>query len=379
MKISKIIILFLAATAISCISQFTPEIVSQNDYLTVNGLVTDENRCYSIILGISHPLDETAAEKPAVKASVYVRDDLGNSYYFREKSPGKYTSDSTVFTGQPERSYVLSIEYNGKQYISSLCALQAAPPIDSLGFEVIDREINVSGEKEKVTRVNLSTLDREGRCHYFRWSFEETWEMHLPFNYLTQEKRYCWKTEVSHNILIANTEALSEDRITDLTLTTFNNSTDRGQFRYSMLVRQYAVSREEYEFWDKVRTMSENTGGLYDVTPVSVTGNIQCITDPAEIVLGYFSVSGVSHKRIFIKDPLIVPDLYTNKCVEDIIRANNTLPGLGYSVFILSVYEDLPDRGMGLFWAITSDKGCTDCAYMGSNVKPDYWDEGFAK
>src|SRR5665647_1492044 len=152
MKIGKIIILFLSSAASSCISQFTPEIVSQNDYLTVNGLVTDENRRYSIILGISHPLDETSADKPAVKARVSVSDDLGNSYNFTEKSPGKYISDSTVFTGQTGRSYVLNIEYNSKQYSSSLSALKPVPPIDSLGHEIFDREINVSGETEKANR-----------------------------------------------------------------------------------------------------------------------------------------------------------------------------------------------------------------------------------
>jgi len=377
MKIGKIIILFLSAAAASCISQFTPEIVSQNDYLTVNGLVTDENRRYSIILGISHPLDETSADKPAVKARVSVSDDLGNSYNFTEKSPGKYISDSTVFTGQTGRSYVLNIEYNGKQYSSSLCALKPVPPIDSLGHEIFDREINASGETEKATRITLSTLDPAGRCHYFRWAFEETWEMNLPFNLLPREKRICWVTELSHDILIANTEALSEDRITNFLLTTFNNSTERGMYKYSMIVKQYSVSSEEYEFWDKIRTMSQNTGGLYDVTPVSVTGNIQCITDPSEIVLGFFSVSGVSYKRIFIKKPLPFRDLYTDKCVEGYITPNSSPPGLGTVFFVLSA-TSYPDSDRQA-WTITSNIGCTDCSYTGSKIKPDYWDEGFAK
>lgn len=377
MKISKIVILFLSATAASCISQFTPDIVSQSDFLTVNGLVTDENRRYSIILGISHPLDETSAEKPAAKARVYVSDDLGNSYNFTEKSPGKYLSDSTVFTGQTGRSYVLSIEYNGKEYSSSLSLLQPVPPIDSLGYKIYDREINASGETEKVTRVTLSTLDPAGTCHYFRWAFEETWEIHLPFNLLPWEKKICWVSELSHNILIANTEALSEDRVTDFTLTTYNNSTDRGMYKYTMLVKQYSVSREEYEFWDKIRTMSQNTGGLYDVTPVSVIGNIQCITNPEEVVLGFFSVSGVSYKRIFIKDRLITPDHYSDKCIEDYIPPNPSLPGQGTIFYVLSI-TSFPGTDIQA-WAITTNIGCTDCAYMGSKVKPDYWDEGFAK
>ncbi len=377
MKNFRIILLFIPVAVASCISQFTPEIVSQSSYLTVNGLITDENRCYTVNLGISHPLDETADEIPATKASVYVTDDLGNSYSLKEKKPGKYVSDSTIFTGQAGRSYALSIKYNGKQYVSSSCRLRTAPPVDSLGYEIYEREINASGGKEKAIRVALSTLDPQKECHYFRWAYEETWEMHLPFNNLPREKRYCWKTELSHNILIANTEALSEDRIKDLTLTTFNNSTDRVQFRYSILARQYAVSREEYEFWNSVRIMSENTGGLYDVTPVSVTGNIQCINYPDDIVLGFFSVSGVSQKRIFIKNQLVVPDIYTENCVEDRIGANYGLPGLGTIIFVLNVFEN-PDTG-ALIWEITSNKGCTDCANYGSNTKPGYWDEGFAK
>lgn len=377
MKISKIIILSLAATAASCISQFTPDIVSQSDYLTVNGLVTDENRRYSVILGISHPLDEAAVEKPAAKARVSVSDDLGNTYNFTEKSPGKYLSDSTVFTGQAGRSYVLSVVFNGKQYSSSPSTLQPVPQIDSLGYELYDHEINTSGEMEKVTRVTLNTLDPAGRCHYFRWAFEETWEIHLPFNYLPREKRICWVSELSHNILIANTEALSEDRVTDFVLTTYNNSTDRGMYKYSMLVKQYSMSREEYEFWDKIKTISQNTGGLYDVTPVSVNGNIQCITDPSEAVLGFFSVSGVSNKRIFINDRLDTPDHYTDKCVTDYVAPNPSLPGLGTLYYILS--ETVIPGTESPAWAITTRIGCTDCAYMGSNVKPDWWDEGFAK
>ncbi len=148
-------------------------------------------------------------------------------------------------------------------------------------------------------------------------------------------------------------------------------------YKYTMLVKQYSMSREEYEFWDKIRTMSQNTGGLYDVTPVSVTGNIQCITDPAEVVLGFFSVSGVSYKRIFIKDRIITPDHYSDKCIDDYIPPNTTPPGLGTIYFILSA-TSYPDSDRAA-WAITTDKGCTDCAYMGSNIKPDYWDEGFAK
>jgi hypothetical protein len=376
MKIITIITVFIVLMTASCISQFTPEIVSQNRYLTVNGLVTDQNSRYSVKLGISKPLNITSQEEPAKNALVTVLDDLGNSYIFQEKSPGYYVSDSTILTGQPGRSYTLNISYNDKDYTSGPCLLRETPPIDTIWYEVLDREINASGETEKYVRIALNSFDPGTENHYFRWTYDETWEIHLPFNNLPYEKSVCWMNEESKNIVVANTEALSEDRITDLTLTTFNNATDRGQYKYSILTKQYAISREEYEYWNNVKTMSENSGGLYDVTPLSITGNIECLTDPEEIVLGFFSVSGQTRKRIFLKSPLIVPDIYKDKCVEDVVPANPRLPGLGVYVFILNIFEN--EFG-SLLWEITSNIACTDCAYFASNVRPDYWDEGFSK
>ncbi|MCU0458418.1 MAG: DUF4249 domain-containing protein [Bacteroidales bacterium] len=376
MRIIYIIPLIILAALASCISQFTPEIVSQNRFLTVNGLITDDNRSYIIRLGLSRPLDVSSEEEPATGAVVYVSDDTGNTFLFVEKRAGYYYSDSTVFTGQPGKSYTLHINHSGVEYRSSPCLLRKAPPVDSVGYEVIEREINASGETEQAVRIMLNTFDATSDNHYFRWTYDETWEINLPFNNVPIEKKICWRHEESQNILAANTEALSEDRISDLTITTFNNSTNRGQHKYSINVHQYSTSREEYEFWNSVKTISENTGGLYDVTPVTVTGNVICLTNPGDAVLGFFSVSGVSHKRIFITRPLVVPDIYNAQCIEETIDVNYHLPGLGTYIFILNIIDTdgtpPPER-----WDITSNISCTDCSYFASNVKPDYWDEGF--
>ncbi|MRR23236.1 DUF4249 domain-containing protein [bacterium] len=374
MRIRIIISVLYALAAASCISQFTPEIVTQDRFLTVIGLITDENRRYEIKLTYSKPLDETSAEEPARGAIVSVLDDMGHSWAFTEVKPGVYRSDSTQFRGTPGHTYTLRIQHKGNEYQSAPCLLRAAPPIDTLTHEIIDREINASGDVEQFVRVALSSFDPASETHYFRWTFEETWELHLPFNQLTYYTAVCWTSDKSHGILIANTEALAEDRITDFTLTEFDNSSDRGQYKYSMLVHQHSVSPEEYEFWDNVKKVSENTGGLYDVIPAAVPGNVNSTSDPSDLVLGYFSVSGVTSKRIFIRSPLVVPDLYHDKCVEDVIPRNPGLIGLGTEVWVLNEFEN--EFG-GVFWEITRNKSCTNCALFASNVKPDYWDEGF--
>jgi hypothetical protein len=375
-KIIIIISAIVFLSAASCISQFTPDIVTQDRYLTVDGLITDSDMRYQVKLTLSRPLEETAPEAPAKGASVSVVDGGGHSWQFTETKPGIYMSDSTLFRGVAGETYTLLIAHDGKQYESSPCLLRAAPPVDTLTHEIYDREINAAGDKETVVRVALHTVDPDGESHYFRWTFLETWEIRLTFNLLSYEKRVCWTSEESHAILVATTEALSEDRISDFTMTVFNNETDRGQNRYSMLVNQYSISREEYEFWDNVKRVSESTGGLYDVIPAAVPGNVKCISDPAELVLGYFSVSGISNKRIFIKNPLYVPDLYIDKCTYESVPAGIYFPGLGLNAWAIHEYsiDDGPLR-----WIITLDEGCTDCGYFASKVKPDYWDAGFYK
>ena len=376
MKIIPLISATLCLMAVSCISPFTPEIETQGSYLTVNGLISDANRRYEIRLSLSRPLDETAAVVPATNALVSVTDDHGNNWTFTEEERGVYLSDSTLFTGIPGYVYTLRIEHDGRQYESDPCMLRPGSDIDTVEWEIQEREVNASGKTEDVVRISLSSYDPEKNNSYFRWTFMETWEVQLPFTMLSYEKRVCWSSESSHSILIANTEALSEDRVTDYTLAVIDNSTDRMQHRYSMLVNQYAINFDEYEFWDNVKKVSENTGGLYDVIPAAVPGNVRCTSDPDERVLGYFSVSGVSTDRIFIKRPLIISDTYAEICAEDTIPANPNYPGLGLYVWAIIELEPFP----GVFtWVITSNIACSDCSYFASNVKPDYWDEGFRK
>ncbi|MGC4023430.1 MAG: DUF4249 family protein [Cyclobacteriaceae bacterium] len=67
-----------------------------------------------------------------------------------------------------------------------------------------------------------------------------------------------------------------------------------------MLVKQQALSEEAYNFWFQLQTTTQNLGGLFDPLPSQVNSNVQCESDPSKTVLGFFSGSSVSSKRIFI-------------------------------------------------------------------------------
>ena len=137
-----------------------------------------------------------------------------------------------------------------------------------------------------------------------------------------------------------------------------------------MLVKQYSLNKEEYLYWEQLQKLSEKVGSLYDIIPSSVTNNVYCVDDPNEKVLGYFSVSAISSKRIFIKDHFSgLVNLYTHDaCGAMTVPADTSLPNLNIYVWIIG---GAATSG----WLITYDKGCADCTVRGTNIPPYFWTE----
>ena len=150
-----------------------------------------------------------------------------------------------------------------------------------------------------------------------------------------------------------------------------SNQTDRLKVRYSMLVNQYSLNEDEYTYWEKLQNISQQVGGLYDMIPSAISSNINCIEDPTDKVLGYFSVSAISSKRIFIKDFFSgVIDLYT-LCASDTIIGTGPIPGLNQTVWVIvnNLASTPPNR------IVTDSKGCADCTVRGTNIEPVFWKE----
>jgi hypothetical protein len=180
----------------------------------------------------------------------------------------------------------------------------------------------------------------------------------------------CWIFDKSKTINIKSTVAFDEDRVIKHPVNYITNVTDRLQRKYSINVNQYSLNQDEYQYWEKIQNISVQVGGLYDLIPASVQGNMSCIEEPGQQVLGYFSVSAKTSKRIFIKDNFEgIIDRYNN-CVLDTIPYIDP-PGLGVTVWIIN------DSRFAIppFRVLTDKKGCADCTVRGTNIKPSYWQD----
>ena len=314
---------FLTVIMTRCVEPFEPEVPEYEQTLVVDGLLTDGDAPSRVVLSTSFGFDENVPSFVS-GALVIIEDDMGGSTTLEEVETGIYETDPAVYKGEVGASYRLLVSTpEGQRYESSWEFLQASPPIEKLDYEFIDIEQNDPSERPvRGAQITLDTRDGENGATYFSWDYEEIYEFELPhaprirvefgsppgrgsdFIFDIPNEEYeglrCWKTEKSNQLLIASTENLSERVIQDFKINFIDNSTPRLFIRYSILVNQYAISKEYYDNLRKIFEVNQTTGSLFDPIPNEIFGNIINVTSEGSPVLGYFGVAGVSQKRIFI-------------------------------------------------------------------------------
>ncbi|MEZ5072037.1 MAG: DUF4249 family protein [Bacteroidales bacterium] len=87
-----------------------------------------------------------------------------------------------------------------------------------------------------------------------------------------------------------------------LSLNYVTNQTQRLSYGYSLLLRQYSLDEAAFRYWDELKKNTQENSGLYDRQPSFTPGNICNLSDPEEHILGFFSVGGVTDRRIFVRE-----------------------------------------------------------------------------
>ncbi|GAA4400949.1 DUF4249 domain-containing protein [Nibrella viscosa] len=354
-----------------CVDPYRPpEIAAPNNYLVVDGFLNSKpGTTTSIRLSRTQNLSEKNTSVAETRAVVTVETEGRATYAFRETGGGVYTLTDLV--PQANQKYRLRIKTaKGVEYLSDFTTVVTTPVIDSVSWRPTSNGL----------QIYVNTHDPKNNTRYYRWEFDETWEFFTPYNATLElkdkqvitraENTYrCWSGESSKSIMVGSTARLSQDVVSLFPLTTIPADSWKLSSRYSILVRQYALSRDAYAFWEQLAKMTQNIGSLFDPQPFLLTGNMHCITNPSEPVLGYFSVGSVETRRIYVKR----------------YQLPNWTINTGYSFCRLDTAKTLKDliemnfqpvselEGGGGYLA--SDNYCVDCRLRGTNKKPAFWDE----
>jgi hypothetical protein len=370
-----------------CVVPYIPEPPENDQLLVVEGLISDQAEVNTIKISRSRPLWTRQSTVSLAGCKVWISDDLGLIHNLKETPNGTYITDPSVFKGKIGRKYTLHIrtnEANGSLNYESLpMLLKPVPGIDCIYYRKKTSVINhmpVEG-----CQIFLDTHDPSDNCHFYRWTYSETWEIHLPYNV---ENQICWRTENSQNIFLKNSSLLSGNMIVGYPVKTIDNPIDRLTVKYSILVKQFSLNEDEYIYWEALKTSLDQQGGLYDIIPPIIPNNIFCVENPHEKTLGYFSVSAVSSKRLFIKDKFIGYDESCNSSIKlGLPKFDNNLssPTYGKDTSIVGldatvwVAEDHTNEKPP-YRILVNTRWCIDCTKKGvfgdyRNIRPSFWDD----
>jgi hypothetical protein len=187
----------------------------------------------------------------------------------------------------------------------------------------------------------------------------------------------CYKTTASTNIIIGSSSSLSDNIISEFPLIRIDvENNPKLDYRYSVLVRQYALTKDAFEFWRIMQKNTQNLGTLFDPLPSQLKSNLHCLSDPEEQVIGYVSAGEYTQKRIFIsKEDLPIEFLYNRYpgCIIDTV--NNDPASLD---LILKTGNYQPIVSVGAYTPtgyLYSTLNCVDCRTGGGSAyKPDFWE-----
>lgn len=384
----------------NCIDPYVPKLGGYGSVLVVEGLITDQNISYTVKLSRTITGKDDIPEKVS-GATMYVSDNQGMKTDLKEFTPGIYKTDSSVFRGSAGKYYTLHIiTSDDQEYQSESCFLEPVGNIDSL-FIIKDQEI-INNGTETADGVRILLNSEKGTNDYYRWSFEEEWKFRVPnvkkYNYINEEtiiplatyKEYCWKKHKSGDVLIKNIDSDQGERIENQSVNFIATSkSDRLLLQYSILVKQFSISKNEYDFWTNMKKVNESGDDIFASQPFPVISNIHCVSNPGETVLGYFQVSAVQEKRmnISLSDVLKYDlKLYDYPC-KRIEKAPEDYPsGYGPPLTWDGLYEMFcvnndyifvePRYASGsnvLQKLVFSIPECSDCELTGSIIMPDYW------
>ncbi len=80
--------------------------------------------------------------------------------------------------------------------------------------------------------------------------------------------------------------------------------------RYSILVKQYALTPDAFNFYQNLKTNTEQLGSIFDAQPSEISGNIHNVNNANEPVIGYMSITNVQSLRIFVNAASVLPQYF---------------------------------------------------------------------
>ncbi len=378
------IIFLIISSLVACREPFEPEIdpVDQQ-VLVVEGYLDSDGTPSILSLSFTSDIGAGATDvTPLLGADIFLENSFGTRFSLSELSDGKYLFEQDI---EEEEIYQLRIFLrNGNTYSSSELKPIITPDIIDVGFE----------KNEAGVEIFLTTQGDEN-ADDFLWTYDETWAF-LPaittqFEYddLTRDVvlrdpnnriDLCFRSEPNSDLLLETSSRFEDQFVFRQAIAQIDQGDERLSERYSILISQKALSKEDSEFWEILKNNTDDLGSIFSPLPSLIGGNISLDQNPEVPVIGQVSLGKVRQRRLFIDNQDVTPWRVEVPEYEGCLISPDSILVAQYEAIFSSgvnipVRPIIPENGFEPIGYFSGPVGCVDCTLRGSNVPPTFWED----
>lgn len=388
-----ILIIFFIVT--SCIEEYIQANISQDQKkVVIQGRIFAGEESVFYVSYTKDFGDRNKLQETILNATVKI---VGENGYESKKAEFDIENDRYfIDTKDLEANtlYAVRVEVEGETYQSEYLSILQTPEIEEITYE----------ESPNGISLLVSTKGDNDGSRYYMWSYEEDWEFTASIDFKAEPEKYyyneftypigenqpnpyyrCWGHNLSSNIYLGSTDKLNENIIKNLKLFTISADDVRISNVYSLLLKQWTLSKEAYAYYTQMQQLTEKNDGIFQLMPYEIKGNVHCISTPSKKTLGYVIASNITTKRkfIFASDFKQCIPVFTGICSETSITKENfdwqTIENelRGGAIFYIPTKINFNH-----FWEYTPtgkeiiySKQCVDCRTVegSTNKRPDFW------
>jgi len=325
------IILLIGTIALwfcSCVEPFNLNIKSDLRLLTIDATLTDSNEEQIISITESVNSSGKVVAFPVLKVSAELEINQTTRISFIEKGLGKYALPTT-FRAKAGNTYKLLFKKSdGSAYESSIDKMFSVPEIINVHDKFVYNGIDKSFGFEHANYVYLDTKDPVEEKNSYVWSWQ-LWERQnvcftceggryfdtprpagckiergyegITYDYYCEGN--CWEMFFSQELNVFTDVYTNGNPINNRLIAKIPFYNSSGAL---IEIKQQSVSPNAFQYLKLLAEQVQNNGSLVDTPPAALIGNIKNITNPKEIVAGFFMVTGVRYIKYWIdrKDPI---------------------------------------------------------------------------
>lgn len=335
-----LMILWMTVMCVSCIQRVDFNTPVPNQYIVVEGHITNAPPPYTVRITRGLGLDESVTEIQMLSGvSVVLMDDLGNTESLTETENGIYQSGGLI-QGTVGRSYHIVIETpDGRIYESAPDELKPVGVVEQIKIEYEER---VSEDEFGIVPDDVFNvfIDADagvtGNDHFIRWKFIGTYKVttNPELNFFWAQgggvnkikipdplpcsgfevswnpapSLYqvgdcicctCYPNEYEEIPQLSDLQLVEEGKFQNIKVGEVPINRTTFEDKYLVTVQQLSMTRSAFEFFKLVREQKEGAADIFQPIFGEISGNIHGANTNIPAI-GIFWASAISEKSRFI-------------------------------------------------------------------------------